>query len=165
MLGTVQPDSPNLTNTEVTDFVIDQLNDALATELLCMVRENASGRVVTDTGPLYEQDAGHRETAKLWRTLERSRRIKTRILELGGEAICEPQTLFGLSTPEWGSLSRLVGMLCGFDDAEADCDRRLREVIARIGDMDVDSCRMLEGVACERGMDKRIAMQGSSRAH
>ena len=163
MPGTESTTTARMCAPEDTEFVVDRLNDALAAELLCMIRANPSQPPAQEPAPPSELDADYREIVQTRRSLERAHRITARISELGGEVIFEPQALFALGAAEWGPLSGLVSILSGFADTEADGDARLRKLIDLIGDVDARSRRLLEDIAHDRAEDEREAMQRPGR--
>ena len=165
MTGTESPIPTGLDANEATEFVIDRLNDALAAELLCMIRANAGPPPAQEQPSRCEPDGDYRELVQTRRSLERAHRITARISELGGEVIFEPQALFALSAPEWGSLSGLVSILSGFADTGADGDARLRVQIDRIGDADACSRHLLEDIVRDRAAEELEAMPRTALPH
>jgi bacterioferritin (cytochrome b1) len=165
MTRTDFPTTAGVDAAEATEFVVDRLNDALAAELLCMMRANLGQPPAQEPALQGEPDSDFQELVQTRRSLERAHRITARILELGGEVIFEPQALFALSAPEWGSLSGLVSILSGFADTGADGDARLRVQIDRIGDADACSRRLLEDIVRDRAAEELEAMPRTAMPH
>lgn len=125
------------------DQIVKLLNDALATELVCILRYKrhyftAHG---VDSAGIAEEFLVHanEETAH-------ADKLAERIVQLGGEPDFSPQTLLERSHAEYDDSSDLKAMIRANLVAERVAVEAYRQMIAMIGDKDPTTRRLLEDV-------------------
>ena len=125
------------------DSIVKLLNDALATELVCVLRYKrhhftahglASPAIADEFMVHANEEAGHAD------------RIAERIVQLGGEPDFSPATLLQRSHAEYNEVSDLKGMVRANLVAERVAVEAYRQMIALIGDKDPTTRRMLEEI-------------------
>jgi bacterioferritin len=125
------------------DEVLRLLNEALATELVCLLRYRrhhfmATGMharpVATEFMEHAVQEQGHADA------------IAARIVELGGAPDFDPQTLAKRSHAEYVAPSSLIDMIKENLVAERIAVDSYREMVRYIGNDDPTTRRLLEGI-------------------
>ena len=125
------------------DDVVKLLNDALATELVCVLRYKrhyftahglASPRIAEEFLEHANAEAGHAD------------RIAERIVQLGGEPDFAPDTLLARSHADYDASLDLRAMLRSNLVAERVAVETYRQMITLIGDKDPTTRRLLEEV-------------------
>jgi bacterioferritin len=125
------------------DSIVKLLNDALATELVCVLRYKrhhftahglASPAIATEFMVHANEEAGHADL------------IAERIVQLGGEPDFSPATLLERSHADYNDASDLKAMVRANLVAERVAVESYRQMIALIGDKDPTTRRMLEGI-------------------
>jgi bacterioferritin len=126
-----------------TQSVIAQLNDSLATELVCMLRYRrhhytAHGMASAKIGDEFlvhsEEEAGHAD------------RIASRIVQLGGEPDFNPETLLHRSHADYNDASDLKAMIQANLTAEQGAIENYTQLIRFVGDRDPSTRRLLEDI-------------------
>lgn len=125
------------------DDIVRLLNDALATELVCILRykrhyftaHGLSAPAIADEFMVHAQE----ETAH-------ADRIAERIVQLGGEPDFSPSTLLERSHADYDDSTELKAMVRANLIAERVAVESYRQMIALIGDKDPTTRRMLEEV-------------------
>ncbi len=125
------------------DAIIQLLNDALATELVCVLRYKrhhftahgmASPAIAEELMVHANEEAAHAD------------KIAKRIVQLGGEPDFEPGSLLGRSHAEYDDSGDLKQMLRANLRAERVAVEAYRQMIRLIGDKDPTTRRMLEEI-------------------
>ena len=125
------------------DAIIQLLNDALATELVCVLRYKrhhftaqgmASPAIADELMVHANEEAAHAD------------KIAKRIVQLGGEPDFEPGSLLGRSHAEYDDSGDLKQMLRANLRAERVAVEAYRQMIRLIGDKDPTTRRMLEEI-------------------
>jgi bacterioferritin len=125
------------------DAIVQLLNDALATELVCVLRYKrhhftakgmASPAIADEFLAHANEEAAHGD------------RIATRIVQLGGEPDFGPTTLLERSHADYDDSSDLTAMVKANLVAERIAVESYRQMIALIGDKDPTTRRMLEDI-------------------
>jgi bacterioferritin len=125
------------------DDIVKLLNDALATELVCVLRYKrhyftASGEAspaIADEFLVHaNEESAHAD------------KIAERIVQLGGEPDFNPQTLQGRSHASYDASLELQAMVRANLVAERIAIETYRQMIALIGDKDPTTRRMLEEI-------------------
>ena len=128
------------------DAIIKLLNDALATELVCVLRYKrhhftahgmASPAIADELMTLANEEAAHAD------------KIAKRIVQLGGSPDFEPSSLLGRSHAEYDDSSDLREMLRANLRAERVAVEAYRQMIRLIDDQDPTTRRMLEEILTE----------------
>ena len=131
---------------EHRDAIVKLLNDALATELVCVLRYKrhhftahgmSSPAIAAEFMVHATEEAGHAD------------QIAQRIVQLGGEPDFSPSTLLQRSHADYDESSDLQAMVRANLKAERIAVESYRQMIALIGDKDPTTRRMLEGVLAE----------------
>jgi bacterioferritin len=162
----------NLTNGAVTsnyggdvEKTIALLNDALATELVCVLRYrfhyvSAQGINSEAIKAEFLQHSGEEQAhADL---------LATRINQLGGKPNLDPATLVGRSATEYKEGSSLIDMIKENLIAERIAVEVYRNMVRFFGDRDPTTRRMLEGILAQEEEhandmhDLLVAHQGKS---
>ena len=126
-----------------SESIIKLLNDALATELVCVLRYKrhhftahgmASPAIAAELMVHATEEAAHAD------------KIAKRIVQLGGEPNFEPNSLLGRSHAEYDDSSELRDMLLANLRAERVAVEAYRQMIRLIGDKDPTTRRMLEEI-------------------
>jgi bacterioferritin len=125
------------------DDIVRLLNDALATELVCVLRYKrhhftahglASPHIADEFMVHANQEAAHAD------------RIAERIVQLGGEPDFAPDSLSRRSHAEYDASDDLVAMIRANLVAERVAVETYRQMIQLIGDKDPTTRRLLEDV-------------------
>jgi bacterioferritin len=125
------------------DDIVKLLNDALATELVCVLRYKrhhftahgiASPQIAAEFAEHAEAEAGHAD------------KLARRIVQLGGEPDFAPQRLTERSHADYDDALDLKDMLRADLIAERVAVEAYRQMIALIGDKDPTTRRLLEDV-------------------
>ena len=125
------------------DDIVRLLNDALATELVCVLRYKRhhftahgmnSPAIAAEFMVHANEEAGHADE------------IAQRIVQLGGDPDFSPVTLLARSHARYDSSSDLREMVRANLAAERVAIESYRQMIALIGDKDPTTKRMLEGI-------------------
>lgn len=125
------------------ETVLKLLNDALATELVCVLRYRRhffmakgidSKSVATEFLEHANEELGHADL------------IAARIVQLGGEPDFSPDSLTGRSHAEYVVADTLVNMIKEDLIAERIAIDSYREMIQYLGDQDPTTRRMLESI-------------------
>ena len=123
--------------------IIKLLNDALATEIVCIMRykrhhftaKGLSSPKIAEEFMVHAQE----ETAH-------ADQIAERIVQLGGEPDFAPDTLLARSHADYDSSTELKSMIRANLIAERVAIEAYSQMIALIGDKDSTTRRMLEGI-------------------
>ena len=125
------------------DPIVKLLNDALATELVCILRYKrhhftaqglASPRIAEEFMVHAKEEEAHADL------------IAERIVQLGGSPDFSPSTLVGRSHADYDESSELKAMIRANLIAERIAVEAYRQMINLIGDKDPSTRRMLEGI-------------------
>ena len=125
------------------DDIVKLLNDALATELVCVLRYKrhhftahgmSSPAIAAEFMVHANEEAAHGDL------------IAERIVQLGGEPDFAPNTLLERSHAQYDDSSDLKAMIRANLVAERVAVEAYRQMIALIGDKDPTTRRMLEGI-------------------
>ncbi|ART47398.1 ferritin-like domain-containing protein [Acidovorax carolinensis] len=128
------------------DDIVRLLNDALATELVCVLRYKrhhftahgmASPAIAAEFMVHANEEAAHADL------------IARRIVQLGGEPDFAPDTLLARSHADYDTSSDLKAMVKANLVAERIAVEAYRQMIALIGDKDPTTKRMLEGILAD----------------
>ena len=128
------------------DSIVKLLNDALATELVCVLRYKrhhftahglASPAIAAELLVHANEESGHAD------------KIAQRIVQLGGEPDFEPSSLLQRSHAPYDDSTDLKAMLRANLAAERVAVEAYRQMIALIGDKDPTTKRMLEGILAD----------------
>jgi len=125
------------------DLVIDMLGDALATELVCMLRYRrhhfmANGIHAPDLAREFLEHANEE--------LDHADQLATRIVQLGGEPDFSPDSLLERSHAEYVPVTDLAAMVRENLVAERIAIDAYRHFIGLLGRDDPTTRRMLEGI-------------------
>lgn len=123
--------------------VIKRLNEALATELVCVLRYRRHYFMANgiDSEPVAAQFLEHSNEE-----LGHADKLAKRIRQLGGEPNFNPDTLTGLSHAEYVEGHSLADMIKENVIAERIAIESYRDIIAFVGDADSTTRRMLEEI-------------------
>jgi bacterioferritin len=125
------------------DAIVKLLNDALATELVCVLRYRrhyftakgvASPKIADEFLVHANEEAAHADS------------IAERIVQLGGEPDFSPDTLTHRSHADYDESKELQAMIRVNLIAERIAVESYRQMVALIGDKDPTTRRMLEGI-------------------
>lgn len=128
------------------DAIVKLLNDALATELVCVLRYKrhhftahgmASPAVAAEFMVHANEEAAHAD------------RLAERIVQLGGEPDFAPDTLSERSHADYDTSKDLKAMVRANLVAERVAVESYRQMIALIGDIDPTTRRMLEDILAD----------------
>lgn len=128
------------------DDIVRLLNDALATELVCVLRYKRhhftadgvnSPKIAEEFLVHANEEAAHAD------------RIAERIVQLGGEPDFRPQSLAERSHADYDESKDLKSMVRANLVAERIAVETYRQMIALIGDKDPTTRRMLEGILAD----------------
>jgi bacterioferritin len=128
------------------DAIVKLLNDALATELVCVLRYKrhyftaqglASPRIAEEFLAHANEEAAHGD------------KLAERIVQLGGEPDFSPDGLSARSHADYDETSDLQGMVRANLVAERVAVESYRQMIALIGDKDPTSRRVLEQILAD----------------
>ena len=125
------------------DDIVKLLNDALATELVCILRykrhhytaKGLASPAIAEEFMVHAQE----ET-------EHSEKIAERIVQLGGEPDFAPNTLIGRSHADYDESADLNAMIRANLVAERVAIEAYSQMIALIGDKDSTTRRVLESI-------------------
>lgn len=126
--------------------IIQLLNDALATELVCVLRYKrhhftahglASPAIAAELMVHANEEAAHADL------------LAQRITQLGGEPDFEPSSLLQRSHAPYNDATDLKAMLRSNLSAERVAVEAYRQMISLIGDKDPTTKRMLEGILAD----------------
>jgi len=125
------------------ETVIKLLNEALATEIVCVLRYKrhyfmAAGINAQSVAQEFQQHANEEQI--------HADQIAERIVQLGGEPNLSPDGLLTRSHSEYVEGETLIGMIKEDLIAERVAIDSYREMIAYLGDDDPTTRRMLEGI-------------------
>ena len=125
------------------DEIVRLLNDALATELICVLRYRrhyytAQGR---DSPKIAEEFLVHANEE-----LAHADQLAERIVQLGGDPDFKPDTLLKRSHSDYDESQNLGEMIRSNLIAERVAIETYRQMIALIGDKDPTTRRMLESI-------------------
>lgn len=145
-------------------IVIDLLNEALATEIVCQLRYKrhhftAQGLASEAVAMEFLQHAKEEEQHADW--------LAARIVQLGGEPNFDPEGLAGRSHAEYVAGSTLTDMIKEDLVAERIAIESYGEMIRYLGDVDVTSRRLLEKILAveeEHADDLVSLIQGMQRS-
>jgi bacterioferritin len=125
------------------DDIVKLLNDALATELVCVLRYKRHYFTATgEASPAIAEEFlvhANEESAH-------ADRIAERIVQLGGEPDFDPQSLQGRSHADYDASLDLQAMVRANLVAERIAVETYRQMIVLIGDKDPTTRRMLEEI-------------------
>ncbi len=125
------------------DAIVKLLNDALATELVCVLRYRrhyftakgvASPKIADEFLVHANEEAAHADS------------IAERIVQLGGEPDFSPDSLSRRSHADYDESKELQSMIRVNLIAERIAVESYRQMVALIGDKDPTTRRMLEGI-------------------
>ena len=128
------------------DDIVKLLNDALATELVCVMRYKrhyftaqglASPKIADEFLVHAQEEEAHGD------------QIAERIVQLGGEPDFSPETLVQRSHAEYDASSDLKAMIRANLVAERIAIEAYSQMIALIGDKDSTTRRILEGILAQ----------------
>lgn len=131
---------------EHREDIISLLNDALATELVCVLRYKrhhftahglSSPAIASEFMVHANEESGHAD------------QIARRIVQLGGEPDFAPDTLTARSHAGYDTSSDLKAMVRANLVAERVAVEAYRQMITLIGDKDPTTRRMLEGILAD----------------
>ncbi|EJE49240.1 bacterioferritin (cytochrome b1) [Acidovorax sp. CF316] len=131
---------------EHREDIISLLNDALATELVCVLRYKrhhftahglSSPAIASEFMVHANEESGHAD------------QIARRIVQLGGEPDFAPDTLLSRSHAQYDTSSDLKAMVRANLVAERVAVEAYRQMIDLIGDKDPTTRRMLEGILAD----------------
>ena len=125
------------------DLVLKMLNDALATEVVCMLRYK---RHYFMASGVHAEAVASEFLEHARQELEHADQIAARIVQLGGEPDFSPETLVGRSHAEYVPGKTLIDMVKEDLIAERIAIDSYKEMIAAIGNDDTTTCRMLESI-------------------
>jgi bacterioferritin len=129
-----------------SEQIVSLLNDALATELVCVLRYKrhhftargmASPAIAAEFMVHATEETGHAD------------RIAERIVQLGGEPDFNPVTLLERSHADYDTSSALRDMVRANLVAERVAVETYRQMIGLIGDKDPTTKRMLEAILAD----------------
>lgn len=125
------------------DRVLDVLNQALATELVCVLRYKRHYYMAEglSSGPVAQEFLQHANEEQA-----HADRIAARIVQLQGEPDFNPQTLVARSHSEYAPGTDLVDMIREDLVAERVAIASYQEIIAWLGLADTTTRRMLEDI-------------------
>jgi bacterioferritin len=128
------------------DDIVKLLNDALATELVCVLRykrhyftaDGVQSPAIAEEFLVHaNEESAHAD------------KIAERIVQLGGEPDFNPATLQGRSHAQYDDSKDLQAMVRANLIAERIAIEAYRQMIALIGDKDTTTRRMLEGILAQ----------------
>jgi len=128
------------------DAIVKLLNDALATELVCVLRykrhyftaDGVESPAIADEFLVHaNEEAAHADL------------IAERIVQLGGSPDFSPSTLLARSHAEYDESSDLKSMVRANLVAERIAVEAYRQMIHLVGDKDPTTRRMLEGILAQ----------------
>lgn len=125
------------------DAVVHMLNDALATELVCVLRYKRHHFMATGihAEPVAAEFAEHATQEQ-----DHADRIAARIVQLGGEPDFSPDSLSSRSHAEYVTCKTLRDMIRENLVAERIAIESYREMIHYLGDRDTTTRRLLEEI-------------------
>jgi bacterioferritin len=125
------------------EAVIHMLNDALATELVCILRYKRHYYTVTGVGngPVKAEFLEHAQQEQ-----QHADQIAERIVQLNGSPNFNPSTLAARSHAEYDESGEVQAMIRANLIAERVAIESYRQMIAAIGDKDPTTRQMLVGI-------------------
>ncbi|MHA6795534.1 ferritin-like domain-containing protein [Pseudonocardia bannensis] len=125
------------------DRVISVLNEALATEIVCVLRYKQHHYAATglNAEPVAEEFAEHASEEQ-----DHADRIAERISQLGGKPDMNPATLTGRAHSEYTTAEHLIDMIKENLVAERVAIASYTEIIKWLGDSDVTTRRIFEEI-------------------
>jgi bacterioferritin len=125
------------------EAIVKMLNDALATELVCVLRYRLHYYMVRglNSQPVADEFLEHSNQEQ-----EHADKIAMRIVQLGGEPDLNPDTLSKRSHAEYVAVKELKDMIRENLVAERIAIDSYREMIAFVGDSDPTTRVMLEDI-------------------
>ena len=141
--GTAPADAASGTDASWTQGVIKQLNDSLATELVCMLRYRrhhytahglASAKIADEFLVHSQEEAGHAD------------RLAKRIVQLGGQPDFKPDSLSQRSHAAYDDASGLKAMIQANLVAEQNAIENYTQLIRHMGDRDPSTRRLIEDI-------------------
>jgi|SRR5277367_3244056 len=125
------------------EAVIKVLNDALATELVCVMRYKRHHYMAKgiNSEPVAQEFLEHANEE-----MEHADRISKRIVQLGGEPDYNPATLLKRSNSQYVEGSSLIEMVKEDLVAERIAIDTYREIVKYFGDDDPTSRRLMESI-------------------
>lgn len=141
-----EPDAPALPGTPWRMGVVRLLNDALATELVCMLRYRrhhftahglAGGPIAAEFLTHSRQEAGHAD------------RLARRIAQLGGEPDFSPDSLLRRSHAGYDDSANLQQMIRANLAAERVAVESYSQLIGLVRDQDPTTRRLLEDILAD----------------
>ncbi len=125
------------------EVVIKVLNDALATEIVCVLRYKSHHYMAKgiNSEPVAQEFLEHANEEQ-----EHADRIATRIVQLGGTPDLNPKTLTSRSHSEYVQGHNLIEMIKEDLIAERIAIDTYREIIKYLGEDDVTSRRLMEEI-------------------
>ncbi len=133
-------------NSPYAAAIVKMLNDALATELVCVLRYKRhyftatgvhSAAIANEFNVHATEEAGHADL------------LAERIVQLGGEPDFNPTGLLGRSHADYDDALDLHDMVRANLIAERIAVESYRQMIQKIGDKDPTTRRMLEGILAD----------------
>lgn len=125
------------------ETVLKMLNDALATEIVCMLRYRRHHFMVRG---LYSKAIAEEFLLHSDEEQEHADMLAERIVQLGGEPNLSPESLLGRSHAEYVEGVTLVDMIKENLVAERIAIDSYREFIQYLGDQDPTTLRLLESI-------------------
>ena len=125
------------------DEVLQMLDEALATELVCMLRYR---RHYFAARGLRSKAAADEFLEHAQQELDHADRIAARITQLGGEPDLQPETLAARSHARYVECTTVEEMVTENLVAERIAIQTYRDAIRKIGDRDPTTRRLLEGI-------------------
>jgi bacterioferritin len=125
------------------DRVIQVCNEALATELVCMLRYKRHHFTATglNAEPVAQEFLEHAAEEE-----EHADKLATRIMQLGGDPDFNPATLTGRSHSEYDASTDLIVMIREDLVAERIAIASYTEIVQWLGDGDVTTRRVFEEI-------------------
>jgi bacterioferritin len=126
-----------------TKKIVAMLNDALATELLCVLRYKRHYYTVTglQNGPIKAEFLQHAQEEQA-----HADQIAERIVQLNGKPDFNPATLVARSHAEYDESTTVQAMIKANLIAERVAIESYRQMIEQIGTTDPTTCHMLVGI-------------------
>jgi bacterioferritin len=125
------------------DRVISVMNEALATEIVCVLRYTQHHHVAKglEAGPVADEFAEHASEEQ-----DHADRLAARIAQLGGTPDLNPDTLTGRAHSEYTTAAGLIEMIKENLVAERVAIASYTEIIKWLGDGDVTTRRLFEDI-------------------
>jgi bacterioferritin len=125
------------------DAIVKLLNEALATELVCVLRYRRHHFTAKglESGPIAAEFMVHAVAEQ-----GHADRLAERIVQLGGSPVFNPDRLTALSHADYDESEKLQDMIRANLVAERVAVESYRQMIALIGDKDPTTRQLLEGI-------------------